>query len=164
MAEFDPRVGLVIRHANSWRDEAPWGREEGTKDRPCVIIHTRRNEYGETEVFIAPITHTPPRQPERAITLPQSTKLRLGLDDQTSWIVTTEVNRFVWPGPDLRSVPGGRAAYGFLPARMARDVIRQVQVNARDRTLHVVVRDDDVLNDRLRQRRGPRKQDPKREP
>jgi mRNA-degrading endonuclease toxin of MazEF toxin-antitoxin module len=29
-----------------------------TKDRPCVIIHQRQNEYDETEVFICPVTHT----------------------------------------------------------------------------------------------------------
>jgi hypothetical protein len=162
MATFEPEIGLVIRHAYLWRDEARRGRQEGTKDRPCVIIHTRRNEHGETEVFIAPITHSAPRQLERAITLPPATKARLGLDEQDSWMITTEVNRFIWPGPDLRPLPDGRVAYGFLPARMARDVIRQVQSNARDRSLRVVVRDDEVLNELLRQRRGSSKQDPDR--
>jgi hypothetical protein len=34
------------------------------------------------------------------------TKRRLGLDAEQSWIMITEANGFVWPGPDLRPVPG----------------------------------------------------------
>lgn len=60
MAEVKPGIGLVIRHAYLWWNEARQGREEGRKDRPCVIIHQRQNEHGETEVFICPVTHTPP--------------------------------------------------------------------------------------------------------
>ena len=78
MSEFKPEVGLVIRHAYLWWNEARKGREEGAKDRPCVIVHLRQNEYQETETFIAPITHTPPAIPEKAIEIPQSTKKRLG--------------------------------------------------------------------------------------
>ncbi len=138
----EPAVGLVIRHAYLWWSEARQGQEEGRKDRPCLIIHRRQNEYGETEVFIAPITHRPPHSTERAIHLPQATKRRLGLDDQDSWIITTEVNRFVWPGPDLRPVPGGGLAYGHLPARMTQDVVQQIKDNANDQSLKVVRRDN----------------------
>jgi hypothetical protein len=95
MSEFKPDVGLVIRHAYLWWNEARKGREEGAKDPPCVIVHLRQNEYQETETFIAPITHTPPTIPEKAIEIPQSTKRRLGLDKEASWVITTEVNRFV---------------------------------------------------------------------
>ena len=156
MAAFEPVVGLVIRHAYLWWSESRRGVEEGSKDRPCVIIHMRQNEYRETEVFIAPITHASPREPERAIVLPTATKVRLGLDEQDSWIVTTEVNRFIWPGPDLRPLPGGGAAYGHLPARMTRDVVQQIQSNARDRALKVIGRDDEELNERVRRLRAER--------
>lgn len=43
---------------------------------------------------------------------------RLGLDDERSWVVLTEANRFVWPGPDLRPLRFGDAAsiaYGPYP-------------------------------------------------
>jgi hypothetical protein len=156
MAALDPAVGLVIRHVYLWWSEFRQGREDGSNDRPCVIIHMRQNEYRETEVFIAPITHTPPQEPERAISLPPATKARLGLDDQDSWIITTEVNRFIWPGPDLRPVTGGGWTYGHLPARMTRDVAQQIRDNARDRSLKVFGRDDDALNEKLRQAREPR--------
>jgi hypothetical protein len=153
MAEFKPEVGLVIRHAYLWWNEARAGREEGLKDRPCVIVHTVENEHRETEVYIAPITHASPTVMERAMEMPKATKSRLRLDPQISWIITTEVNRFIWPGPDIRSAPGGRPAYGPLPATMTRDLVRQIKDNARDRSLLVIRRDDNALHEEIRQRR-----------
>jgi hypothetical protein len=156
MYEFKPEVGLVIRHAYLWWNEARKGREERAKDRPCVIVHLRQNEYQETETFIAPITHTPPVIPEKAIEIPLSTKKRLGLDKEASWVITTEVNRFVWPGPDIRTVPGGALAYGHLPAAMTADVIQQIRTNIREHSLLVIGRDDEVLNEKVRQSRKPK--------
>lgn len=89
-----PQIGLVIRHVYLWRNEERQGRDEGIKARPCVIIHTHNNEFEETEVYIVPITHTPPRNAEQSQEIPLATKQRLGLDDQQSWIITSEVNRF----------------------------------------------------------------------
>jgi hypothetical protein len=91
--------------------------------------------------------------PEKAIEIPQATKKRLGLDEEPSWVITTEVNRFIWPGPDIRAVPGGSLAYGYLPASMTRDVVQQIKTNARDRSLLVIGRDAEVLNEKVRQSR-----------
>lgn len=118
-----------------------------------MIVHTRQNEHGETEAYISPITHTPPEKPERAIEVPQATKKRLGLDDEKSWVITTEINRFIWPGPDIRPVPGGGYSYGFLPARMTRDLIQHIKDNARDPALLVTGRDDETLIEHVRQQR-----------
>jgi len=153
MAVLKPEIGLVIRHVYLWWNEARSGREDGFKDRPCVIVHTRQNEYRETEVYISPITHTPPRNPERAMEIPSATKARLGLDAEPSWIITTEINRFIWPSPDIRPVPGDGPAYGLLPAAMTRDLVQQTKDNARDRLLLVTERDDPVLIARSRQQR-----------
>lgn len=140
MAELKPEIGLVIRHAYLWWSEARQAREEGGKDRPCVIVHLRVNEHQELETYICPITHTPPAVLEKAIEIPTATKTRLHLDDQRSWIITTEVNRFIWPGPDLRPVPGGGYSYGLLPGSTTRDLVAQVKANAQDRSLLVVSR------------------------
>jgi len=35
---------------------------------------------------------------------PQATKRRLGLDDERSWIVLTQSNQVIWPGPDMLSI------------------------------------------------------------
>lgn len=140
MAALEPAIGLVIRHAYLWWNEARTGREEGRKDRPCVIVHLRVNEYSERETYICPVTHAPPEIPEKAMEIPAATKKRLGLDDERSWIITTEVNRFIWPGPDLRPVPGGGYAYGLLPGAMTRDLVAQIKANAQDKSLRVVPR------------------------
>jgi len=157
VGEFKPEIGLVIRHAYLWWNEARGGREEGVKDRPCVIVHTRENEHREAEVYIAPITHTPPEMPERAMEIPRATKKRLRLDEETSWIVTSEVNRFIWPGPDIRPVPGGGDSYGLLPAAMTLDLVQQIKENARDRSLLVTGRDDEALNEKVRQQQKSKK-------
>ncbi len=115
MALPEPVPGLVIRFSYLWRDEFLEGREEGQKDRPCAIILAAAQVDGEIIVTVLPISHAPPAMPGSAIEIPPDTKRRLQLDDQSSWIVLTEANRFRWPGPDLRPTPSGAFAYGLLP-------------------------------------------------
>jgi hypothetical protein len=115
----------VIRYAFLWRDEAARGQEEGAKDRPCAIILVTEDDPEGPVVTVLPITHTPPADRALAVELPEATKRRLRLDDDRSWIILTDANRFVWPGPDLRfSRPGdaASAAYGLLPANVFHEV------------------------------------------
>jgi hypothetical protein len=117
----EPYAGLVIRYSYLWKREYEQGREEGMKDRPCALVLVVMDEDGEREVLVLPITHTPPANPIDAVEIPTETKRRLGLDAERSWIVITEANEFVWPGPDLRPIPGRDAstvAYGPLPPRL----------------------------------------------
>ncbi len=116
---------MVIRYAYLWRADYLRGLEEGTKDRPCAILLAVTNEAGDRKVLVLPITHTPPRVADHAIEIPLATKHRLGLDHERSWIVLTEANRFVWPGPDLRpAIPGDATSvlYGELPGNFFRKV------------------------------------------
>jgi len=104
-----------------WLSEHREGREEGVKDRPCAVVLTLIDAEGETRVTVLPITHTPPADASTAIEVPPDTKKRLGLDADRSWIVVSEGNEFLWPGPDLRPLPGAdlsTVAYGFLPPRL----------------------------------------------
>ena len=151
MAEDVPEIGLVIRHLYLWRDEKAEGKEEGRKARPCVIVHKRQNEFDGTEVFICPITHTPPADLDHTVEIPLATKQRLKLDDERSWIITGEVNRFTWRGPDVVKTQSGGIAYGYLPHGLAKVTIGKVKENARKRSLDVVNRDDEALKKRLRQ-------------
>ncbi len=116
-----PRAGLVIRYSYLWHSEHVEGREEGQKDRPCALVAAiRRDETGETRVLVLPITHSPPVDATDAVEIPPLIKQRLRLDAGRSWIVVSESNDFVWPGPDLRPLPGAdpaSVAYGFLPPR-----------------------------------------------
>ena len=125
MSPPEPSAGLVIRYAYLWKREFDAGRDEGTKDRPCAIVMAVIDEDGDKEVLVLPITHSPPANAADAIEIPTLTKNRLGLDSERSWIVVTEANEFVWPGPDLRPVPGRDAStivYGVLPPRFFADV------------------------------------------
>jgi hypothetical protein len=110
----------VIRYAYLWHADHLRGQEEGGKDRPCVIALTTPAAEGQTLVTVLPITHAPPGDPEEAVEIPLATKQRLGLDPEKSWVICGEINRFVWPGPDLRSIPGrpGDIVYGDLPYRL----------------------------------------------
>ena len=90
---------------------------------------------------VLPITHTPPANPSLAVEIPLETKRRLGLDDERSWIVLTEANRFVWPGPDLRlTQPGDFAsvAYGLLPRSLFKTVTTKLADAISARLVHVV--------------------------
>ena len=125
-----PEPGLVISYAYLWHHEHRAGREEGVKDRLCVVIlRTERSGDGRTIVTLVPVTHTPPADPSLAIELPPRVKQALGLDDQRSWIVLTEGNRFVWPGFDVRPRPGSHDAfaYGFLPPKLFERVVAGVK-------------------------------------
>ncbi len=76
--------------------------------------------------------------------IPRAACRGLGLDNDRHWLRFDELNRFVWPGYDLRPIPerGGDHAYGLLPqdlferARqgiLARQRSGRVDVSPRDR-------------------------------
>lgn len=115
-----PVPGQVIRYSYLWADEHGRGHEEGAKDRPCVIVLAVEDmQDGNELVTVLPVTHSPPANSTLSIEVPPTTKRRLGLDDERSWIVFSEANRFVWPGPDIRFLPGRRTiVYGELPNKL----------------------------------------------
>lgn len=114
-----PVPGLVIRYSFLWQAERQQGREDGLKDRPCAIVATaERSSDGKTYVIVLPVTHSVPSNPLEAIEIPWRVKKRLGLDDARSWIIPSEWNGFLWPGPDVRRVgdAGNESiAYGMFP-------------------------------------------------
>ena len=112
MALPDPHPGLVICYSYLWADEHLRGREEGAKDRPCVVVMARQVVAGKTLVTVVPVTHAQPSDPQAAVEIPPS-----------------EVNDFIWPGPDLRHVPGSqppRFDFGVLPPGLFRKVRDQL--------------------------------------
>lgn len=109
----EPKVGWVFRYSYLWHWQHLEGREEGDKDRPSLVLAiVAALEDGTPVVRVLPITHSPPSHPDDAIEIPHTTKQRLGLDDERSWIVLTESNRFAWPGPDIRPVDSESGYYG----------------------------------------------------
>lgn len=125
--------GLVVRYSYLWWHQSRRGQEEGRKDRPCAIVLIVRDDAGVRRVLLAPTTHSQPESPDRGVEIPLATKKRLGLDEQRSWIITDELNRFVWPGPDLRQRDDtAQFDYGILPAALFEQVKAQVRLNAHD--------------------------------
>lgn len=127
MALPEPEPGLVISYSYLWHHERVGGQEEGRKDRPCVIVLVAaRAGDAATVVTVVPVTHRPPDDSGAALEIPQAVKKHLGLDAERSWVVINEGNRFVWPGYDLRNVPGNhtRYDYGFLPPRFFNSVLK----------------------------------------
>ncbi len=138
-----PTPGLVIGYRYLWTTEARSGQQEGRKTRPCVIILAVEDAKGEKLVTVAPITHSEPCGQDDAVELPQTTKRRLGLDEERSWVIISEVNRFTWPGPDLSPISWkqpDRFEAGFLPPRLFDDIKTRLIVLAKERRLSAVPR------------------------
>jgi hypothetical protein len=141
----EPVPGLVIRYSYLWAEEHRRGQEEGVKDRPCAIVLMTADAQGEQWVTVLPVTHTPPANREFSVVIPAATKRRLGLDDERSWVVLSEANRFLWPGPDLRPARQGDArtvAYGQLPYALFEEIRKEFIAAVRARRAGVVPRSE----------------------
>jgi len=77
--------------------------------------------------------------------VPHGLILRLGLDDEWSWIVLTEANRFAWPGLDLRPAARGDTSSfvcGALPLRFFADVLAHFIKRAETRRAKITSRSE----------------------
>jgi hypothetical protein len=138
-----PEPGLVISYSYLWHSEYEQDQEEGLKDRPCAIILVAEDTGGQTIVTVVPVTHSPPETD--AVELPIAVKRRLGLDDARSWAVVSEVNRFIWPGPDLRPVRRDdpeRFDFGLLPPALFRQIRERLLAAAAAQRLKIVPRSE----------------------
>lgn len=135
-----PEPGLVISYSYLWAIEQAIGAEEGRKNRPCAIITASQVIGGRDVITVVPITHSPPRDPADAIEIPAALKAHLGLDAAPSWVMLTETNNFLWPGPDLRPVAGtgSRFHYGMLPPRFYAHLRNQIiKANLQRRVIQI---------------------------
>jgi len=57
-----------------------------------------------------------------------------------TWIITTELNRFAWPGPDIRPTASGDYIYGYLPEKLMHLVLAQVRRHADKKELKTMPR------------------------
>lgn len=140
----EPRAGLVVRYSFLWSKEAKAGASEGAKDRPAaIVVATRLGEQGEIKVIVAPIAHSPPQDLAVSLEIPSGVCRALGLDGERQWIRFDELNSFVWPGFDLRPIPGkgGRNDYGFLPKEIYEAMRKGILEAQRTRKLRPVARD-----------------------
>lgn len=67
-----------------------------------VVLSVSQESYG-LNIVVCPLTSQTPDMTASIVEIPHKVKNHLGLVDRDkSYAVTSEVNTFVWPGPDLR--------------------------------------------------------------
>lgn len=138
-----PEAGLVLRYSFLWRHEADRGREEGAKDRPVVVVVLMAEG---AEVVVAPFTTQAPDPGAPAVETPARVRAHLGLEADRCWISAATLNRFVWPGLDLRAVPGRTPAtsvYGLIPQVLLEAVKTVAMAELSKRVPGLVVRRSD---------------------
>lgn len=131
-----PEPGLVLCYAYLWTSDSQRGRLEGAKDRPAVVVLARRTVGPSELVYVAPVTHSPPAHSFEKVAISPAVQQRLGLDMKDAWISATELNVFVWPGPDLRPIrrTAKRSAdvpcfYGYLPRSLFNELKQAIREN-----------------------------------
>lgn len=133
-----PSVGSVISYSYLWKEEHEKGQIEGLKVRPCVVMVVGADGG---EFVVAPITHSPTNT--EGIELNHALKRRLGLDDEKSWLILTEVNIFRWRGPDVYPVfkdGSNLLEYGKIPDAMIRRARDHMIENMQNKTFDRVER------------------------
>lgn len=131
----EPKPGMVINYGYLWARQVNEGLTHGEKFRPSLILAVKQ-EDDRKMVYVSPVTHTPPFYPEESLIIPMEERTRLGFDThhayeagekpldlatpKTSWLMLSEVNKFEWPGTEIRSVPRRtekRQFYGFISGK-----------------------------------------------
>ena len=100
---------------------------------------------GHTEVLVVPVTTQPPVRAEDGFEIPTRIKAHLGLDAARCWIMVTELNRFRWPGPDIRPIERGEERtpfYGFIPEPLFDAVLAAVIARAETRRVKITKRSE----------------------
>lgn len=119
-----PAPGLVLSYSYLWHHQHGAGETDGRKDRPCAIVLTAVDEEGDLRVYVAPITHSRPKDDPHAVELPPIVKRKLGLDLRP--IARNRSDTFVW---------------GFLPENIFAAVKRGIAAHQRAGRMRLTGRD-----------------------
>lgn len=137
-----PEPGLVLSYGYLWKWQDEKGDDVGEKHRPCVIVLSTENKDGDTVVLVVPVTSQQPRPERPSVEIPAKVQAHLGLDGERCWVITDEVNKFTWPGPDLSQIPArpGAFHYGFIPPKLYAKIRDDCKDIAKARQLKSVTR------------------------
>jgi len=128
-----------------WEREKLQGLEEGLKERPSVVVLMVGGNPDRPVLTVCPVTSQKPKLDADHVEMPLTVKHHLGLTDRDrSYIMTTEINTFTWPGPDIR--PFERAGkveicYGQIPRKLLQQVKDSMISNIRSHKLKTTPRD-----------------------
>ena len=110
-----------------------------------VVVLARLVSGDRTELLVAPITHSLP-PPGEGVAIPERVKRQLGLDDDPSWVIVTELNRFTWPGPDIRLAKGQNTPlHGALPLQLFDQVRQGISSQAKSARLKIPKRTNPLV-------------------
>ena len=118
-----PELGLVVHYGFVWSGADRGPSPDAGKDRPCLIVDLIEIEdtpgRKTLRVTYLPISHTAPRQGERALLIGARVAQHLGLTAGKSYLYTTYACEDDWPF-DLSQVPGrkGQFHYGLVPPKL----------------------------------------------
>jgi hypothetical protein len=87
-----PTQGDVWRYDYLWRHQYDEGETEGRKSRPVSLVVVAADKAGKMNLFILPITSSPPPADRLAIEISQIERRRAGLDDMPLWVMLDEYN------------------------------------------------------------------------
>ncbi|MBB2689603.1 UNVERIFIED_ORG: hypothetical protein GGI63_000736 [Rhizobium esperanzae] len=143
----EPPPGLVIRYSFLWKADYDEEKYEASKDRPCAIVLAAKvKDTAATQVVVIPITHSEPDPADASASLemPAAVAKSIGLDAGRHWLRLTQLNRFIWPGYDLRPRPDdpSRVDYGFIPEEFFNQVKAAIIAENRRRSLSFTPRDE----------------------
>lgn len=97
MADTAPQIGEIVNYMYLWHEDHLRGHDQGTKERPCLVITTQGNK-----IAVLPITHAAPHDEQRSVKIPAHIKRRMGLEGKDAWIRCNEYNLLSWEdSPDL---------------------------------------------------------------
>jgi uncharacterized protein YifN (PemK superfamily) len=139
----NPEVGQIIKYDYLWRDEQQRGKIEGSKERPCaVIVAIQSQNDGSYTVLLAPITHSSKQANNASILIPRQAKKITGLDEDQSWLLTTEVNAVSWLDPGILPAKKGQWLYGYLPRGIAKKAVEDILKFRGEKKLKIIDRRD----------------------
>lgn len=99
MAGTAPQIGEIVNYLYLWHEDHQRGRDQGTKERPCLVITTQGDK-----IAVLPITHAAPHDEQTSVKIPAHIKKRMGMESKDAWIRCNEYNLVSWAdSPDLLS-------------------------------------------------------------
>ena len=110
-----------------------------------VVVIAREVLADRTELLVVPVTTQPPQHAADGFEIPARVKAHLGLDAERCWIMVTELNRFRWPGPDIRPIEHNSDRtpyYGFIPQPLFDAILEAVIERREKRKLAITKRSE----------------------
>jgi hypothetical protein len=100
-----------------------------------------RGSNGDIQTIVAPITHSPPDDGV-SLEIPSQVCRSLGFDAGKHWLRLDELNRFIWPGYDLRTRADdpSRYEYGMLPQNLFEQLRRGIVERQRLKKTRIIPR------------------------